>query len=488
MELSPKQQTVEQIKKASRILIIGHRKPEGDLLGSALALCATLKELGKSVDVVVSDDIPAIYSYLPYLNEVKKDYKHTPGKVIRIDTKRFPAKGMKWQKEGDFLDIFLDSDKNLKFEYIEIINGLPKPDLIIVLDTPGVSKIDRVYDGNTELFFEVPVVNIDHHSGNEYFGSINLVDLTATSTAEILVSLFEALGVKINNPDTATCLLTGIVNDTQSFRSGATTPKSLTVAAQLLAAGGRQQEIISNLYKKRPMLLLNLWRKLVTAMEEDNKFKIAWTKVRMSEVGEGITLEDVFEAADELIGMNADTEIILIIAELEEGDYAAKLKGAKGVDVLTLANLFDGGGTSTDAIFKIKGPSIRDVEMNILKRIFDHWSETKGMATAGLWEVIPQSKTEQKEEIEEKLTSPETLAEFQAASDLTIPQTPIEVESTQVSPSPVAEDPIENALKSLNTAPATGGFTSLKDVIEKKKKEMGASGSEDIDVFDEDND
>jgi len=244
MELSPKQQTVELIKKAKRILLLGHKDPSADMISSLLAFSEVLEKNEKVVDLIVSEETPENIQFLPFLKKIKKDFQPIGGKTIRINTEKIPISGMKYQKSEDFLDVILETDKNLKFEFLEIINGSPKPDLIVVLDTADVEKIDQIYDQNTELFFETPVVNIDHHAGNEYFGTVNLVDLTATSTAEILVSIFEALGGKFLDPDIATCLLTGITDDTQSFKSQNTTPKSLTVAAQFLASGARQQEII----------------------------------------------------------------------------------------------------------------------------------------------------------------------------------------------------------------------------------------------------
>lgn len=450
MELSPKQQTTELIKKANRILILGHKNPQGDFLGSALALSKALEGLEKKVELVISDDVPQIFKFLPYLESVKESLKLNEGKIIRIDTEKYPVSGIKYQKEEKNLDIILDADKNLKFQFLNIINGVPKPDLIIILDTPDVDKIDSAYDANTELFFEVPIVNIDHHPGNEYFGTVNLVDLTASSTAEILVSLFEALGIKIADPDTATCLLLGLISDTQSFRSTSTTPKSLTVAAQLLAAGGRQQEIISNLYKKRPMALLKLWGEMLSGISQDKEHRFAWTHVKLSDVSEkGITASDVLDAADELLSNTPDADIILILCETKDKEVLGKLKGAKGQNVLPLAKLMGGDGTATNATFTIKEMSLEDAELSVLKKIHDEWAKNGEEIEKEVWDIMEQE--EEKEEKEKK------------------------------------EDPIDKALESLEKEEekGEGTLTPLKDVIEKKKKDIGAPKEEDIDVFEE---
>jgi nanoRNase/pAp phosphatase (c-di-AMP/oligoRNAs hydrolase) len=483
MELSPKQQTIELVKKANRILILGHRDPEGDLLGSSLALTKSLCDLGKTVELVVTGDIPSVYKFLPYQKSISSDLNISSGKVLRIDTNKAPITGMKYKKSDGFLDVILESDKNLKFEFIEIINGTPKPDLILILDTPDVEKIDKSYDANTEIFFEVPIVNIDHHPGNEYFGTVNLVDLTASSTAEILVSLLEALGVKIADPDTATCLLLGIISDTQSFRSQSTTPKSLTVAAQLLAAGARQQEIISNLYKKRPMALLQLWGEMLSGISLDKNHRFAWTKVKVSDVAEkGISSNDILDAADELLSNTQDADTILILCETKEGEILGKIKGAKGTNVLPMAKLFMGDGVPTNANFVIKNTSLLDAEKKTLKQIYDFWGEngSTNIQEKEVWDVI--------EKDDEKLSIPETEEEIEETipdiNELTPPQTEEEKEITS--------DVIDTALESLSSEQANKENTlaPIKSVIEKKVKDLGINPKDDveIDVFDEDND
>ncbi len=466
MELSPKQQSVELIKKAERILILGHKEPSGDFLGSALATSEILKSLGKKVDLVLSESVPEIYKFLPFVDTINTQFQHSKGKTIRLNTQKAPVKSMQWQKGDEFLDIILDTEKNLKFEFIEIINGDPKPDLIIVLNTTDVQKIDKLYDANTELFFEVPIINIDHHAGNDYFGTVNLVDLTATSSAEILVSLFEALGIKIENPDVATCLLAGIISETQSFRTQNTTPKSLTVAAQLLAAGARQQEIISNLYKKRPMALLKLWGEMLAGISEDKEHRFAWTKVALSRVPDGITAEDVFDAADELLSNTPDADIILILCETQEGHVSAKLKAVKGKNALELAQIFGGDGVAANAFFEIKEMPLHDAELFTLKKIYDFWAESgQTDETKEVWEVM------------EKETKPEKI-------ELTEAKT--EEKKEDVKAKTEKEDVIDKAIQSLEKEEIKTGFSSIGEVIQKKQKPYLTEPKEkEIDVFDE---
>ena len=105
------------------------------------------------------------------------------------------------------------------------------------------------------MFYETPVINIDHHASNNDFGQINLVDVVAASTTEVLYKvLLEAeqkYEKKLITEDVATLLLAGIITDTGSFQHANTSPKSMEVSAELLDLGARQQEIIKNIYKTK---------------------------------------------------------------------------------------------------------------------------------------------------------------------------------------------------------------------------------------------
>lgn len=476
MELSPKQQAVNEIKKAESVLILGHRKPDADHLGSMLALSLALDTLGKKTELVVSGKIEANFKFLPGIEKIKDNFRHSEDKILKIDTNKIPIKGMKWQKEDEYLNIFLESEKNLKFEFIEIDNGKPRPDLVIVLNTPDIENIDNIYNKNTELFYEVPIVNIDHHPGNEYFGTINLVDLTATSTAEILVSLIEALGQKIDNEEVATSLLSGIIYSTQSFRNQNTTPKSLTVAAQLLAAGAKQQEIISNFYKKKPVELLRVWGEMLAHINEDRVHRFAWTVVDAADE-QNVSKEDIFSAGDDLLTNTPDADIVLILYKGKEnpGIVFGKLKGSKNKEVLSLAKLFGGNGTNSDAQFNIKEESLEIAEKIILKKIADSWQDNDEIEKQEVWDVI-ESKNNS-EGVEKNIDQPE-----------------VKKENLKVAKE--KEDAIEEALKSISQIEKDQDrkeFEHIGEVISRKKGGMRViegqkDKEEEIDIFDENED
>jgi phosphoesterase RecJ-like protein len=253
MELTPKQQIIELLKAAQKILILSHINPDGDALGSMLALLLVLKKIGKDVTAVTAENMPENLQYLPAKDQLAPNFSGTKDFIIAINTSKVQVEKLSYKNlpdENKLNVVITPLSGSFKPEDVTFSFGAYKYDLIIVLDSPDLERLGPIYDANTELFYETPVVNIDHHAGNDYFGKVNWVDLTATSTAEILVALIESLAREkpLIDTDIATALLTGIIVDTGSFQNANTTPKSFTVAAQLVAAGAHQQEIIKWLF------------------------------------------------------------------------------------------------------------------------------------------------------------------------------------------------------------------------------------------------
>lgn len=370
MELSPKQQAIDLIKKSQKVLIVGHASPGGDSVGSPLAFSEVLKGLGKEVEIIVSDSIPEVLEFLPDVNEIKKELEGSRDFVIKLDVKDKPVEKLSYDVLDGTLNVVISSKEGV-YDSSDVSFGKGRLDfdLIIVLDTSDVDKIDKIYDENTELFFETPVINIDHHAGNEHFGTVNFVDVTATSTAEILVSLIEALGVKLDEK-IATQLLTGIIADTRSFKKQNTTPKSLTVSAQLLAAGAKQQEIINNLYKKKPINTLKFWGKVLSSLEFDKEHRFIWSTVTYNDFKElGANVEDLREVMDELMNNAPGADVVLLLAEHEPNKITGRLHGQRGTDVLMIAELFGGAGEFHSAGFDIDNMTIGKAVEEVVGKI-----------------------------------------------------------------------------------------------------------------------
>lgn len=377
MELSPKQQFIDQVSKSKTPLILTHERPDGDALGSLLALTMTLKKMGKEVSAVCVDPIPAVFQFLPSISEISQEFTGTRDFIVTIEADQIQPDKIVYKLEDNKLNIVITPKHGqFKSEMVSFKDGGFKFDLIIVLDSTDPDRLGISFEANPDLFFETPVINIDHHAGNDYFGKVNIVDLTATSTSEILVSLIEALGQKFDE-DTATALLTGITTDTGSFQNANTTPKSLTIAAQLVAAGGRQQEIIKNIYKTRTLTTLKLWGLALSKMQLEAGHRFIWSALSKSDFDSVGAIEDEASGViDELLKTASGMDFALLITERGDGLHGSLRSIAKGVDVSAIASLFGGGGHVAASAFQLAGTSLAESLEMVLNRIREYLGQS----------------------------------------------------------------------------------------------------------------
>jgi len=373
MEITPKQEAIELIKDAKNILVVGHKNPDGDSLGSILALKMVLDHLGKNTTVASAEEPNQSFSFLPKINDLKSSLNTSSDLVISLNLENtdFEKLGYRKDKNKNQLEIIV-SPKEGRFNEgdVSVKPASEKFDLIIVADTPNLERLGSLSQP-TDLFYEVPVINIDHHPSNEKFGKVNWVELVATSTAEILVSLFEALAKdeQLINPDVATALLTGLIYDTSSFQNVNTTPKSLTVAAQLVAAGARQQEIVKNLYKTKSLETLRLWGLILSQVKEDKMHRFLWSSVNKEDIERTGAEESALSGViDELLKTANDVDFAMLVSERGDQIHGSLRSIAKGFNVAQIAELFSGGGHESAAAFRIDG-SLSAKEDEILSKI-----------------------------------------------------------------------------------------------------------------------
>lgn len=248
-ELTPKQQTSEAIRQAETILITTGQHPSADQVASTIALAQILRKFGKKVTAIVSDKLPDGVTFLP-IAEIDKNLSGLRDFIVRVDLTRAEVDKLKYTIEGSKLNIHVTPFKG-GFAPSDVSYGYGpyQFDLVIVLGVSSSSRIDRVYQEHAGVLSDVPIINIDFHRSNEHYGAVNLVEPYASSLAEILVALAESLQTGIIDETIATSLLTGIMASTDRFTATHTSAKSLTVAAQMMAAGAKQQEVVKGLFK-----------------------------------------------------------------------------------------------------------------------------------------------------------------------------------------------------------------------------------------------
>lgn len=248
MELTPKQQVSELIRQANTILLVTGREPNNDQLASLVALQAVLAKLGKNTHAIVTDEFPKVALALD-TSKLSRNLDGIRDFVISLNMNKVAVDKLKYTIEGGMLNVVITPHQgnftpaDASFGY-----GAYQFDLVIAVGVSSLAKLDRLHEANPTIFDGIHLINIDYHRINDNFGSVNLVDQSASSVSEILVSITESLGQGLIDAHIATAMLAGIMASTNRFSAPSTTPKAMTVAAQLLAAGAKQQEIVKVLY------------------------------------------------------------------------------------------------------------------------------------------------------------------------------------------------------------------------------------------------
>ena len=248
MPLSSQEQLKKQIETAENILILTAEKPTPDAIAASWALFHLLKRLGKNPAVLQKENADSL-SFLASPEKMETEIKGARDFVLSFDTKRNRIIDFRTENKIDAFEIYITPEKgSIDPRDFSFIPAKFKYDLVIILGCQSLESLGSLAEKNSDLFFEVPVANIDNSSANENFGQINLVDITSSSLSEIAAELFKQFWEKQTEKSAAQCLLTGLIAATHNFQSKKTTPRTFLAASWLIEAGANQQEIVRNIY------------------------------------------------------------------------------------------------------------------------------------------------------------------------------------------------------------------------------------------------
>lgn len=281
---------IEEINNAESIVILTHENPDGDAIGSSLALYNGLKQIGKNADLIIPE-FPQTFEFLKNSEEVKKEGK------------------------------------------------TEKYDLAIALDCGDIKRLD----GFAKYFEDANVrISIDHHSANTMFADYNFVNPMAPACCQILVTVLEALGIEIDK-EIGTCLLTGIITDTGGFKYSGVTSETFEFAAELLNKGVN----VSNIYKRVLQTLskpsFELRRRAMNRLEFLEEGKIAFTYTTLKDEEETMAGSNNHDGIVEMGRDIEGVEISIFLREKEEG-YKISLRSNEYVNVSDICLMFSGGG------------------------------------------------------------------------------------------------------------------------------------------------
>ena len=299
-EPHPLEAILDVLRRGERFLVCSHASPDGDALGSMLAMGMLLEQMGKRVDLISADRIPENYRQLP--------------QVSRIQTGTRP-----W---GPY-------------------------DAAILLECDGTA---RTRLRGLEEFF---LINIDHHVSGVPFGQLNWIDSQAVSVGEMVYRL--ALAAKlVLTPELATCLYTTILTDTGGFCYGLINSTTFAIAEQLVKAGAKPVAIARQVYYSTSTSKMLLLGSALNNLKRDGR--IAWLWVTQKEMRRACASEEDTEGIVHYAVGIAGVEAAVFLRELPDRRYRLSFRSRGSVNVAALAEQFGGGGHEAASGCFLEGP------------------------------------------------------------------------------------------------------------------------------------
>lgn len=308
---------LEVIREYNKFCIVGHIRPDGDCIGSQLAVALALKNESKEVTVWNAEDVPAKYKFLDTTGLIKK-----------------PQPGCEF-------------------------------DSVIVVDS---ANIDRLGDSAKHIEKRKILVNIDHHESNDRFGDVNWVSGRSSSTGELIFRLLKAGRFQITQ-DIANCLFTAISTDTGSFQYPTTKPSTFYAAAELVSRGADLAKICDEVYQSFPLGRVRLLKHIYNnfKLTYDNKIAYFWLR-RADFARAGADYCDTEGLIDHI--RSIDPVIVACVFEEVEPNLIRVSFRSKSslVNVSEIASQFGGGGHAAAAGARIAG-SPASVQRRVLAAI-----------------------------------------------------------------------------------------------------------------------
>jgi bifunctional oligoribonuclease and PAP phosphatase NrnA len=310
----PLRRTVEAIRARQRFVLSSHSRPDGDSIGSQLAMAYALGALGKDVTIVNKDKAPTPILQFPGVDSI----------VIASEV------------AGEF-------DAAIIMECSDLART-------------GVSGLDRFF-----------VINIDHHPGNTAYGAINWFDSSASACGEMVFDLVRALGLPLT-PEVATHVYLAILTDTGSFHYSGISPRTFAICKETLEAGVDPVQVARMVYDSNHMGRLKLFGSVLSAMQIDKTGRIAIVYVdhAMARAAGGS-----YEDTEGLVNLPLtvkEIEAVIFFKQEKDNEYRVSLRSKGEIDIGAVAKSFGGGGHKNAAGCSVKG-EIDDLQKLLVEKV-----------------------------------------------------------------------------------------------------------------------
>jgi phosphoesterase RecJ-like protein len=302
---------INQLLSSNHVFLASHTNPDGDAVGSTIAMGILLSAIDKKITLYNESSIPAVYRFLPRVEMIENNINEA----------------------NDF-------------------------DTAIILDCGNLQRIGTAASMVNDIS---AIINIDHHISNDHFGHFQLIDTTASSTAEIIYRLIKKMGVAIDKT-IATSIYTGVLTDTGSFRFSNTNQAAFAICQEMVEKGVDPSDVARNVYGRYSLGRIKLLNLALDSIEIFHNGKLSIMTITQEMLSKtGTRAEDI----DGLINYARRIEDVKIAALIHEeknvrhnlkdsSQFHISLRSDGTVDVAAIAASFGGGGHITAAGFEVQ--------------------------------------------------------------------------------------------------------------------------------------
>lgn len=297
----------DALRAAKQVVVVSHRKPDGDSLGAALAFMHACRDAGIACGAFCTDAPASQYGFLPGIREYTRD----AGAVAAADVVAvFDAGDLRYCGLADVIEAMS-----------------PRP----------------------------TILNFDHHATNERFGDVNIVDVGASSTTDVVYRFFADVGLAVGR-DAAACLLTGLLTDTQSFSNPATTARALVTTSDLLRCGAKLAEVDKHLMRNKPLNAMQVWGAAMARLKFHEGLGLATSAVFLADLHD--VDDEHIEGLSNFLSHHMRVPAVLVLKEAPGGKVKGSLRTREELDVSVIATALGGGGHKKAAGFMVSGSII----------------------------------------------------------------------------------------------------------------------------------
>ncbi len=310
--INPPEALIEQIRAGSRFLLSSHLSPDGDAIGSELGLVRVLRSLGKGAVIWNRDSAPKVYSAISGSADIHVGDQPPTGYPEAFDT-------------------------------------------AIVLECPS---LDRT--GLQDALSQLPILNVDHHLGNEHYGKVNWIDTAAPAVGEMIFRVARSLKVA-PDAETATIFLLALVTDTGGFRYANTTQAAFEAAAALTQEGAQPERVSEILHESYPVSARRLLGEMLGTLKlhASGRAATAYLSQEMF-VRTGAAESDTEGLIDYLRSVEG-VQAAALVRQKSDGSIKVSLRSSGPVDIERIARSYEGGGHRNAAGFSVSHDDIDKV-------------------------------------------------------------------------------------------------------------------------------